>query len=637
MTNRRRFSPSERLALYLAADGKCQLCGKPLDQDFHADHVHPYSKGGETDVINGQALCSECNIKKGSKAVQSITYREWQEEEHGKFLASKEKWFMLVATPGAGKTTAMLRNAHVLKESHEVDMILVVTPTLPLKMQWKKAASRFGLRFIQEFNGYYNEGEFDGVIVTYQQIAMSPEVIRTLFRERKVFVILDEPHHMGEVNRWGSTTEYALEKTYRGILGSGTPFRTDKYPIPFVQYIDGKLRIDYQYSYGKAFADQIVRGVFFRRINARAEWMPYNDELITATFYEEMSEARARELLNIILSPKDEWVQIVLKQAINDIRHIRRTEQANAALLIVCKNTYHASEMAKQYERLSGVRPIIVSSSEDHEDSDAIDAFRDSDDECIIAVDMISEGVDIPRLRGLVYATNKVTQLYFEQILGRIVRVEPGRELANGLCYLPSDPRLLRLADAFKQERDFVIDTVERVCSRCGQSPCVCDKTRKVCDKCGQDPCVCPKQERMFELIEMEAQFDGGKYGEDNFTELEIVEAGQWLKTRGYRIPIEEAARIRRYELQRAVEAPTPMVATLDPEQRRNKLKSACNGLAFSIALDKTNHDKELAKVVVAQIHNEWIRGQGGKPQHQETIDGLEAKLMWLRKQRKDQ
>lgn len=634
---RRAFKPSERFALYLAADGKCQNCGKPVQSNFHADHIHPYSKGGITDVINGQVLCPECNLKKGAKVVQPMKYREWQDEEHEAFLGSKEKWFMLVATPGAGKTTAMLRNGHVLKQSREVDMILVATPNVPLKSQWKGAAKRFGLNFMKDFNGYYNEDEFDGVIVTYQQIAMSPGIIRALSqRDRKIFAILDEPHHMGE-NQWGKASEYALEHIHRGVMGTGTPFRSDEYAIPFAEYKDGKLRVDYQYTYGKAFADQVVRGIFFRRFNVSAEWMPYNDELTTATFHEEMSESKAQQLLNIALTPEHNWVQTVLRQAINDIRHIRKTEQANAGLLIVCKDTIHASAIAVEYERLSGIKPIVVSSRDGHDDATAIDAFRNSDAECIIAVDMISEGVDIPRLRSLVYATNKTTQLYFEQILGRIVRVEEGRELANGLVYLPSDPRLLKLADEFKQERDFVIDTVERICSRCGQSPCVCDKRHAICEVCGQSPCICKKQLRMIEIIDVEAYGDGGQYGEDDFTETELTEAEQWRKLRGYRIPVEEAARIRRYELHQATDNSLPNVAMLDPETRRANLRNACSSLAYHIAMDKASGDKGFAKGFAAQIHSAWINDQGGKPQDQETIDGLERKLAWLRKQKKGQ
>lgn len=643
MTKRRLFNRRERLALYIAADGKCQNCGQPLDEGFHADHVHPFSRGGETDVINGQALCSKCNISKSNKVggTSAMDYREWQNEEHEAFLNSKRKWFMVVATPGAGKTTAMMRNAVALYEGKQIDLILVVAPTLSLKQQWKDfAADKYGLQFIQDFYGYYNEEEFDGAIVTYQQMAMSPAVIKTLFAKRNVFVILDEPHHMGDANKWGDAAKYALSSAYRGVMGSGTPFRTDKYPIPFVEYPENRLHVDYHYTYGQAFADQVVRGVFFRKVNVNAEWVSYDDEIVTATFNDEMPERRLSELLNITLSPRGEWMQMVLKQAINDIRHIRRTEQANAGLLIVCKDTYHAGEVAKEYELLSGVRPVIVSSNEEHEDTEAISTFRDNDAECIIAVDMISEGVDIPRLRGLIYATNKVTPLYFEQIIGRIVRIEKGYELANGLCYLPSDPRLLKLADEMRKERDFIIEMVNLTCPRCGKNPCACQK--RVCEVCGKVPCVCPpKQKRLWEVISVEPVPDGGIYGDNDFTENELTEAGEWRKVRGYRIPIEEAARIyREMQAVAATPRPAPQAAPtvprkIDTEKQRNDLKNKCASAAWFIAINRANGDKILAKSIVQKIHIEWMDSYGGEKQGNETIAGLERKLAWLNQEKK--
>ena len=65
---RRRFDRvGERVAMFLLAGGKCQGCGEPLEKGWHGDHVKPFSKGGETDIVNAQALCPKCNIEKGNK------------------------------------------------------------------------------------------------------------------------------------------------------------------------------------------------------------------------------------------------------------------------------------------------------------------------------------------------------------------------------------------------------------------------------------------------------------------------------------------------------------------------------------------------------------------------------------------
>lgn len=64
---RRNFNTRQRTALFLLAQGRCFRCNEPLAPSFHADHILPFSKGGATEVQNGQALCPTCNLKKSDK------------------------------------------------------------------------------------------------------------------------------------------------------------------------------------------------------------------------------------------------------------------------------------------------------------------------------------------------------------------------------------------------------------------------------------------------------------------------------------------------------------------------------------------------------------------------------------------
>jgi hypothetical protein len=142
MDERRRFSASERAALYLAADGRCQRCGAPLEPGWHADHVQPWSLDGPTDVVNGQALCPDCNLRKGSR-VDDL--RAWQRRMHEKWLGTRPTDALICATPGAGKTYAALRLGQMLLNEGAIDRLVVVAPTDPLRLQWADAAGRVGL------------------------------------------------------------------------------------------------------------------------------------------------------------------------------------------------------------------------------------------------------------------------------------------------------------------------------------------------------------------------------------------------------------------------------------------------------------------------------------------------------------
>lgn len=63
----RDFTEVERIAIYRKNNGVCQDCKEKVEyNDFHADHINPYTKGGKTTIENGQVLCSECNLSKGA-------------------------------------------------------------------------------------------------------------------------------------------------------------------------------------------------------------------------------------------------------------------------------------------------------------------------------------------------------------------------------------------------------------------------------------------------------------------------------------------------------------------------------------------------------------------------------------------
>lgn len=613
MSDTRRFSRSQRFALFQAADGKCQICGKPLDASFHADHIQPYSAGGFTDVLNGQALCPECNLKKG--ATVTMHYRVWQDEQFDLFKQHLSKWFLMVVTPGGGKTVAMLRSAKFSLDTGETDFLIVVVPTDSLKEQWKaKAREAFGLNLFSKYEGYVTE-DFHGVAITYQQMASSPAMVRALHKGRKTFVILDEPHHMADGKSWGLSADEALQPCIRGILGTGTPFRTDQYRIPFVDYdLNSKeLIAHYEYNYDDALIDQVVRALFFRKIGAEATWYSYTDEVVTASFEDNLDERQMKERLNVVIDARSEFVHDVLKQAYAEIVQMRRAEQPNAKLLVIGKDTMHIDLLAQVYREITGDEPLIVSSAEEHGGKHDIEAFKNDERIAIFSVDMVSEGVDIPPLRALVYLTNVTAPLYFYQAIGRVGRVESGRELLNGYIYLPSDPRLLALANTVKQRRIAVLKELPR-CQRCGQEPCICEKPSR--------ESVNPPQS-LFDMIRAVPFYDGGVYDDEVYSEAEWKAAEAWKQANGFRIPTEEACKIlRKSQMWRTAE-PSKAANVSDPEITKNELGKTANRYAYKLA--------QFRNINVASVHYEWQSLHNGKPQKQATINELKLKIEWLK------
>ncbi|MEO6908721.1 MAG: DUF262 domain-containing protein [Abditibacteriaceae bacterium] len=70
--NQRTFTFAQRLTIFRRDQGFCQLkikCnGEKLTwDDFHCDHISPWTKGGQTTVENGHVACAACNLSKGGE------------------------------------------------------------------------------------------------------------------------------------------------------------------------------------------------------------------------------------------------------------------------------------------------------------------------------------------------------------------------------------------------------------------------------------------------------------------------------------------------------------------------------------------------------------------------------------------
>jgi superfamily II DNA or RNA helicase len=468
--DRRRFSGKEHIDLYVKAQGRCAMCGEELRPGWHADHVMPYSLGGPTEEDNGQALCPECNIKKGSgdimENVRPWVYpkplRHWQDSAARHVLAGQYGGgtdFLCVATPGAGKTVFALRVAYQLLTSGIADRVAVVCPTDHLTGQWRDKAHEVGIELQGDFrNPDGREAQdYQGVCLTYQQVASDPRPHRLNCQWKRTLAILDEIHHAGDQLQWGDKIRYAFENARYRLAISGTPFRTDRCAIPFVTYeTDGHgvrhSKPDYSYSYADALGDKVCRPVLFPSFEGHMEWFWKGQER-AAEFKDELPQDEARRRLRTALDLEGEWLPSIIEKADHQLTEIRDSGHRNAAGLIFAIDQDHARGIAQIVRRVTGIDPVVTI-SDDKDASDKIGQFALSTDRWIVAVKMISEGVDIPRLRVGIYATNVISELFFRQAVGRFMRFTPGIEEQSAYLYIPADAQLVEYATAIMEERD---------------------------------------------------------------------------------------------------------------------------------------------------------------------------------------
>lgn len=385
------------------------------------------------------------------RALETLAARVGDGDPEASFLAS--------ATPAAGKTTFGLRVAWEMLGSGRVERVVILAPTAHIARQWAADAARYGIDL--EPNRPNAEGpepaDRHGVAVTYQAVAAGPRTHRNACARRRTLLIADEPHHMGEDATWGATTMDAFATAELRLLLSGTPFRSDNSPIPWVTYdADGVSSADYTYSYTEALVDGVCRPITFLPYDGDMEWIS-DGKRRRADFSVVLPRAEDARRLRTALDASGDWVRRVLRDADARLAEIRAGDHPDAGGLVVAIDKQHALDLAARLEAISGEPPVVVTSDEP-DASQRIARFAAGSQRWIVSVLMVSEGVDIPRLRVGVYATTARTELFFRQVVGRFIRRSPAPPRQMAYLFLPSDITLKALAARIEEERNHAIE-----------------------------------------------------------------------------------------------------------------------------------------------------------------------------------
>lgn len=365
--------------------------------------------------------------------------RGWQADALARLATWGSGTFLISAAPGAGKTRPSLEFARAEFMARRLAGLVVVCPTAPLTRQWARAAHELGLHLLPDADGPAPPAGFHGVVVTYARVGRDPAAWGGV--AAGTLVIADEAHHLGEELTWGQGFAAAFASASRWLLLSGTPFRSDRTSIPGVEYDgDGMAEADITYSYADAVADGVCRPMTFVPFDGDLAWRSNGIER-QATFADELARGEhGRRYRTAISTELEDGLPRILGEAHDRLRVIRG-EHPDAGGLVVTADSEHAQAVADVLYRLTGESPVVVLYT-DPEAHRRLQAFKESAAQWIVAVNMVSEGVDIPRLRVGVYATTAKTAMIFRQIVGRFVRTVPGRPVEPSWLFLPGDPTL---------------------------------------------------------------------------------------------------------------------------------------------------------------------------------------------------
>ncbi len=562
--------------------------------------------------------------------------RAWQEAALAAYLDQLPRDFLAVATPGAGKTTYALRVAAELLHRRVVERVTIVAPTEHLKTQWAQAAARVGIAIDPGFTNTAGVlgRDFVGVVLTYAGVAANPLLHRRRTETYKTLVILDEIHHGGDALSWGDALREAFEPATRRLSLTGTPFRSDVAPIPFVSYVPGgdgipRSAADYTYGYAEALRDGVVRPVLFLAYGGSMRWRTSAGDEVAALLEGAQAKDVTKQAWRTALDPAGEWIPAVLQAADRRLQEVRR-HVPDAAGLVIAGDQTQARAYARILARVTG-RPPVVVVSDDSESGARIAQFTHGEDQWLVAVRMVSEGVDVPRLMVGVYATPIATPLFFAQAVGRLVRARRSGETAS--VFVPSVPVLLQHAATLEEQRDHVLG--RRAGGDWQEEELLAQAARE------QNTATLDPQALPFEALESTATFDralfdGGEFapsarGSGSTVAAGSLEEEDFLGFPGLLEPHEVTALLRSRAGAPGASAaatgpPPPTTGSTPPPAAHEKLPALRRELNDCVRAYARQSDR-----TPAQVHAEVRRASGGPPTAQASAAQLRQRLAMVR------
>lgn len=456
-----------------------------------------------------------------------IKLRNWQSAALVKALnwfdaVEGDDHFLINAAPGAGKTLASCAIAQELINRGEIERVVVIAPRKEVVNQWAVDFKQVTGRTILKVTGADEDAadmEMD-LCATWSAIQGLQDVFQIICRNFKTLVICDEHHHAAVEAAWGASADSAFADARFSIVLSGTPIRSDGEEAVWLAYdnqgvINHPEAGTYTLTYGEAVDLGYCRPASFHRHDGKFTVDLDNGERFHVSggkkgeFPESLKRVpslqRALDFYRLACQPQFQadkktpletgYQASMLQWGIDKLDELR-LRMPEAGGLVIAPSIEMAKYMVELLERLDGEKPMLVHSQMANPEQ-KIGAFRGNDKRWLVSVNMVSEGVDIKRLRALIYLPFAQTELAFRQAIGRVVRSNGYDDDTRAYIVMP-------MLDTFDIYARRIED--EMPASQRGEEPAPTTKRCPVCaHECERSAKLCPSCE--YEYPEGTARF----------------------------------------------------------------------------------------------------------------------------------
>lgn len=431
-----------------------------------------------------------------------IKLREWQATAIEKCLnwfgSENEKLFLINAAPGAGKTICASVIAKQLLDSNKINRIIVIAPRSEVVKQWGEEFEFVTGRHMSKVTAA--DGDIDDfgldVCATWSAIDGLQDAFQLVCKNNDTLVICDEHHHAAVEATWGKSADSAFKDAKFGLILSGTPVRADgEEPIWFAYDKAGRIdhpeRGTFSLSYGEAVDLNYCRPISFHRHEGKFNVKLEGGDFVSVSGEKGLNWGKLQKLdalqnsldfYKLACTPKyidenskipdlNSYQSTMLSWGIQKLEDVRNS-MPNAGGLVIAPNIEVAEYMAALLEELDGEKPTLVHSKQSNPEA-RIASFKNTDKKWLVSVSMVSEGVDIKRLRVLVFLPIAQTELFFRQAMGRVVRTMGDFDYTRAYVVMPAHKVFEQYARRVEREmspaqrKESSEKPTEKVCSVC--------------------------------------------------------------------------------------------------------------------------------------------------------------------------
>ena len=504
--------PSLRESLYYDADGKCQQCGEELTDNWHADHVVPWSANPRTNVFEMQALCPGCNQRKGAVLMDGppkfpINEGNFREGQRGAYnviverFTAHEPYSAIVLTTRYGKTDVARMTTLRLWRDGQTRNGLIIVPSRVLVAQSLDATkveaclSRYGVP--PEIKVSTNPMDRPPRLSRLKTALLSSMTIQMAQNHFKILqlwidsakqagfpplVFMDEAHMESEENTWGRVPGRLAEAGAHVVLMTATPIRADKQSIPGFPYEEVGRETD---RYGRAKTFYEVKPHWRTSLqDALAEPNPpicqvtYQPFGITGTLEDTATGAKTQGNLRQL---PDEDVRQELRRAIRaegivrkgceyflrELQNRRRDPRQKDTTGIIFVDSRDSVLDVDDDDQIKTVMKVLrsleprlgvkVAVSDDPNSAEVLDQFAAGETDVLIVKQMASVGLDVDHLKVALDLSNiRSYAALFQRMMRIATRWDdpgyPDQPVLTATYIAPDDPIIERRMKQIREE-----------------------------------------------------------------------------------------------------------------------------------------------------------------------------------------